>query len=913
MRLQFMSISALVLVALMVTELFIFVLVVIGYNNLFQYASLSQSSTNYGTLLSQSANSFAKSALSSSLNALFSYEYNASARRGYFITNMSNSVSSLIETGSLPGVAPKSSTANMLLSYMNNATFAAYNSEISNFTGFSSKNVVITETVPTVTQYNPYSLSIDYIETVMINASGDIFDYSIPINASVPLNDTPDLLYAEQQIIQPIKFANISASTSVIGGQQAIAGNTFGFAYGTVYYAPYTAVSCTPFTNNIPAPLIPNTIIVTPSANNLAASCLNQFGGLITQAVNAIPSDIPKSIPMLIYNSTYFTTNAMKSLQTGAKVLLYGPSLSTLNIEPLRTDIYNNYYFTSPFAPSYIERLQGNFSSSSAGIFTVYDYNRQVAGFSSPTANAYIQIPSGVFNYPQSGSPTKAYTLSVSAWFQAPSSGGGVILGYDNAAPGSSTSINLPALYVDTNGNLRASMFWHGSVGDQLVSSGTYNDKKWHNVVDTYSNGVETLYIDGQLIATNTVSEVPQSTTFFTIGTANTIGWPDTNGGWFYFDGQIANFQVYNSLLTQQQVGELYDKGVGGVPISGNSLQAWYTLSGNTLYGNGNDLSGNNYNGIVISNVIYVPLTNYRADPVYGLSYTGRTYTVPGILNCDSNSECRDTDLQHVYLGTAPLETGSNYAQALSINTSYPGWVNISMTGPGAFGYTAANTAISAWIYLTQVPHNNAGIVTMNSPISEPPSGSGYGGLSYFMNGDCNVQVIVSSSGAGSPYSTDSNTCLKTGRWYNVIAYLNQSGDEYGLYINGTLDPAFPQPFTGAPYQYTGFFIGNFFYQNANFPGYITNVQIYNDSVSPKQANIIYHEGIGGRPLQGLGLLGWWPLNGNVKDYSGYNQNGTLDGMTGFATLYGGNSTTPGSTIYQTQDEWQSIGLSDPK
>ena len=33
----------------------------------------------------------------------------------------------------------------------------------------------------------------------------------------------------------------------------------------------------------------------------------------------------------------------------------------------------------------------------------------------------------------------------------------------------------------------------------------------------------------------------------------------------------------------------------------------------------------------------------------------------------------------------------------------------------------------------------------------------------------------------------------------------------------------------------------------------------------------MYDEGIGGAPLDLHNLVGWWPLNGNLNDYSGNN------------------------------------------
>ncbi len=68
------------------------------------------------------------------------------------------------------------------------------------------------------------------------------------------------------------------------------------------------------------------------------------------------------------------------------------------------------------------------------------------------------------------------------------------------------------------------------------------------------------------------------------------------------------------------------------------------------------------------------------------------------------------------------------------------------------------------------------------------------------------------------------------------------------------------------------------------FKGYISNVQLYGQTLSAAQVYQIYREGILGSPLASSGLVSWWPLNGTigrwVKDYSGNGFNGTLSNAT---------------------------------
>ena len=59
-----------------------------------------------------------------------------------------------------------------------------------------------------------------------------------------------------------------------------------------------------------------------------------------------------------------------------------------------------------------------------------------------------------------------------------------------------------------------------------------------------------------------------------------------------------------------------------------------------------------------------------------------------------------------------------------------------------------------------------------------------------------------------------------------------------------------------------------------NFAGLLSNVQIYNGTLSPAELKALYLEGIGGAPTNIQNLVGWWPLNGNSNDYSGNGNNG---------------------------------------
>jgi len=67
-----------------------------------------------------------------------------------------------------------------------------------------------------------------------------------------------------------------------------------------------------------------------------------------------------------------------------------------------------------------------------------------------------------------------------------------------------------------------------------------------------------------------------------------------------YFNGSIANVQIYNTSLSANEIQALYQEGIGGAPIDLQHLVAWWPLNGNA-----NDYSGNGNNG-QINNVNFV-------------------------------------------------------------------------------------------------------------------------------------------------------------------------------------------------------------------------------------------------------------------------------------------------------------------
>ena len=67
-----------------------------------------------------------------------------------------------------------------------------------------------------------------------------------------------------------------------------------------------------------------------------------------------------------------------------------------------------------------------------------------------------------------------------------------------------------------------------------------------------------------------------------------------------FWNGQIANVQIYNTTLSANDIQALYQEGIGGAPVDLQNLVGWWPLNGNA-----HDYSGNNNNGQINGGVTF--------------------------------------------------------------------------------------------------------------------------------------------------------------------------------------------------------------------------------------------------------------------------------------------------------------------
>ncbi|MGW4465963.1 polymorphic toxin-type HINT domain-containing protein [Micromonospora sp. NPDC004704] len=169
-----------------------------------------------------------------------------------------------------------------------------------------------------------------------------------------------------------------------------------------------------------------------------------------------------------------------------------------------------------------------------------------------------VELPKGTLKKSRDG--------AVELWFRSTTTGtGGPLLGYQDKALGSASTVGVPLLYVGTDGRLRGQFRTAGI--NPLASAGTVNDGRWHHVVLSTMSDVQTLYLDGVKAGELTGRVLDHSTlTFNQIGAAyatTPASWP----GWGttpqrHFSGAIDEVALYSRPLGPAAVTAHYRYGL---------------------------------------------------------------------------------------------------------------------------------------------------------------------------------------------------------------------------------------------------------------------------------------------------------------------------------------------------------------
>ncbi len=234
--------------------------------------------------------------------------------------------------------------------------------------------------------------------------------------------------------------------------------------------------------------------------------------------------------------------------------------------------VFNFAYLVPKSQPLSCQVLRPN------GPYTSYDINLLgICNNALPTytaqfngKNSYIEIN----NVPQTGK-----TFTITAWVNE----------YHISDPRDEI---IDAIGAYFNLQYGEGCLWVINSNGYLCSKQPVSNGQWAFLAAVFvpgSPGSETIYVDGEV--GNTITKNmggPSGVMSGAIGTCWYCG-----SGYGEFNGMISNVQIYNASLDQNSIIDLYQEGIGGVPIDLQNLQDWWPLNGNA-----NDYSGNGNNGV---------------------------------------------------------------------------------------------------------------------------------------------------------------------------------------------------------------------------------------------------------------------------------------------------------------------------
>jgi len=378
--------------------------------------------------------------------------------------------------------------------------------------------------------------------------------------------------------------------------------------------------------------------------------------------------------------------------------------------------------------------------------------------------------------------------------------------------------------YIDLCYNSQPLFSLNLNSGQKLIQGGSCAPSGiWTSYIATYDGTNARLYLNGAQVANSIYSS-----TILNSANALTIGGYDNS--LFYLNGSIADAQVYKQALSANQVSQLYQEGIAGVPIANTAIGGWWPLDGDSL-----DYSPDGNNGIIYGNLTFTP-SSIAVAP------------------------------QLISNGNASKVLVASF-NAVNSYVSYYQSQNTVLTSASAFG----------WINTTA--NNQLILQLQNSSGTNPLIALAVGSPSGFAAGNANQLVVyarnsIGGSGGGT-MPLNSNVVVNNNVWHQV-----------GITLSGTLATVYVD---GMQASQTTFY-GQINLANTlanqiirisspgtnSYNGLISNMQIYGTSLSSSQVQQLYQEGIQGAPVTSSNVIAWWALNGNSNDYSPSGLNSTL-------------------------------------
>lgn len=227
-----------------------------------------------------------------------------------------------------------------------------------------------------------------------------------------------------------------------------------------------------------------------------------------------------------------------------------------------------NPYLYYQFAESNIGGLFGSTTADDSspngrdgtyqgGVFGVGGPTGGATGPCSRDGNTAVTLngTSGYVSTPSLVTGPNVFTIEI--WFKTTTTKGGRLIGLGSSQTGSSTKDDRH-LYLANSGQVVFGV--NPTAGKSVVvSPNSYNDGTWHLADASLSTTGMQLYVDGQLVGSNTTVTSAQSYSgYWRIGYDNLTGWGTTTPTSNFLAATLADAAVYTTALSATQIAGHY-------------------------------------------------------------------------------------------------------------------------------------------------------------------------------------------------------------------------------------------------------------------------------------------------------------------------------------------------------------------
>ncbi len=662
------------------------------------------------------------------------------------------------------------------------------------------------------------------------------------------------------------------------------------------------------------------------------------FGLIVSQRASSISQQEYGSLQLIAQNVAGYIDQAVSSgngysaavqLPPPSQALSYNLSISTTGVVVARTSIGRQVIAAYAYSVGRNLNINGTLNSSMSG--------QGISVYSLPAASGYISLynskgaifvdepPVSTLNLPSYLAATvtadvaaasfngrSSYGYAANSLNLKPASTIGMWVYPSNVQSGAFRDLigkGTGQPYVDIIGS---NQLIAGVVGSANTIPITLSTGVWSYIAVAYSTSGNTitLYLNGKSMATSSAAlGITSDANLLAIGSTNKTISP-VGGGWF--NGSIANIQLYNSTLSGGSISALYSEGIGAQPLGSSGLSGWWPMDGDMQ-----DHSGRG-NQMTPSNVSYTNVVQLTARVRTGAGLNAGS----DLLGFVASNGTLHQSLQGTH-SIAAYTNGTGFESAF-VNGNIAGTYNITVN---AYSYNASSLpALMGWwpmdegygntIYDLSGSYNNAAFasnswapVSANATALEAAHFNGYnssidGTLPALISQNMTISAWINGTGSGAypqniaevsgpALSSEAiginamsgNAMLSIGGQYEIYGgalaanttYMvtgvwNGNNKTMSLYVNGTLVS------TGSSTSVSQMSANAFNFGGAyglvnTFNGLISNVQLYNSALSMQQVRSLYGAGLSGSPLPGAALQGWWLLDNTTGNYAALKTN----------------------------------------